>query len=68
VTDRDIRAHLRGAVKAGMLVGWYWFDSVVGLHYVVNPPGAQTSTYGHDEAVTYCQMLASAGVDPLYRN
>lgn len=59
-------------MQANVIDGWYFVGNVIlgseSLRYVINPRGAPTSTYTHDEAVAYCQMLVEAGVKPLYRN
>lgn len=68
MTDRDIRAHLRGAVKEKLICGWYFYETVVGYNYVVNPgPKMPISILNHDQAVDYCHMLTISGVEPLYR-
>ena len=66
MTDRDIRAWLRGATKAKVLVGWYWHGPDHARRYTVNAPGGIT-TFGSEAAAGYCDMLRAAGVEPLYR-
>lgn len=70
MTDKDIRAMLRGGVKSGLLDGWYWHGEPDGpsMRYVVNPQSHVVSTFTPDEAKGFCCMLSEAGVEPLYRS
>lgn len=65
MTDREIRAYLRGATAAKVLSGWY--SPVLGSVYIVSPPGSDTQTFFFWEAITYCEMLRESGVVPVYR-
>ena len=61
---------LRGAVRAGVLKGWYWHGGGLGypIRYVVHAGGDATHTYSEADTVAYCGMLRDAGVEPLYRD
>jgi len=67
VTDRDVRAMLRGAVAAKVIVGWYWYGFGALIRYVVHAGASNTVTHDRDAIVAYCGMLRDAGVEPLYR-
>ena len=65
--DRDIRAMLRGATAANILHGWQ------GPHfaertYCLTPTHAEPMERPRDYVIGYCEMLAVAGVQPLYRD
>jgi len=68
VTDRDIRAMLRAATKAGILEGWYATGLVENRRYILNPGGGGTITHTAAAAVDYCRMLWDGGIRPLYRD
>jgi hypothetical protein len=68
MADREIRAMLRGATQAKILVGWYAYGFGALRRYVINPACLQTSTYSASEVSTYCAMLRDAGIEPLYRD
>ena len=64
--DREIRAMLRGATAARVLDGWQ------GPHldermYCIAPRQAAAIEHPLDYVIAYCQALAAAGIEPLYR-
>jgi hypothetical protein len=67
MNDRDIRAMLRGATAAKILNGWQ------GPHldqrsYCIAPRNAGAKERPLDDVISYCQSLAVAGVEPLFRD
>ena len=69
MTERDIRAYLRGAVVADILEGWYQYGEEESLRFVLSLAMFKiTLTYTLEQAVRYCGMMAYYGVKPLYRN
>lgn len=70
MTNRDIRAVLRGATKDGVLRGWYFYGGrgVLPMRYVVSPPGVETRIYDVDGVSEYCEMLLASGIRPVYLN
>jgi hypothetical protein len=68
MVDRDIRAWLRGATRARILVGWYTYGFGAMRKYVINPAYLETSTYTASEVSSYCAMLREAGIEPVYRD
>lgn len=65
MTPRDVRAMLRGATRDRVIEGWYFYGDP---HcYVVNG-GPRAAVLSAADVVPYCEMLAAAGVAPLYRN
>ena len=67
MNDRDIRAMLRGATAAKILNGWQ------GPHldersYCIAPRNAGASERALDDVIRFCQSLAVAGVEPLFRD
>ena len=65
MTDRYLRALLRGATKHGILTGWQ--GPMVDNTYVIAPELAPARAMARDDAVEYCRALAQAGVLPVYR-
>jgi hypothetical protein len=66
MSDRHIRAMLRGATAAKLLDGWQ------GPHlnertYCIAPRHAAAMERPLDYVIGYCELLAEAGVEPLYR-
>jgi len=64
--DRDIRALLRGATAANILVGWQG-PHRAGRSYCITPALADPAERPRDYVIRYCQLLVAAGVQPLYR-
>jgi hypothetical protein len=64
---RNIRAMLRGATRAHVLCGWYFYEWGDETFWVVTPASDRPSTYTTSEAGEYCEMLCEAGVEPVYR-
>jgi len=68
VEGRELRALIRGAVKAHILTGWYWYTAPDGSRrYILAPPQGKCLDYSVAETERYCQMLAEAGVEPYYQ-
>jgi len=65
--DREIRAMLRGATAAKVLDGWQ------GPHlrermYCIAPRHAAAMERPLEYVIGYCEALAAAGIEPLYRD
>jgi hypothetical protein len=67
MSHSEIRAMLRGATKANVLVGWYPYDWGDETFWIVSPPEAKCATYTTSEVEDYCRMLAASGVQPRFR-
>ena len=65
--DRDIRAMLRGATAANILHGWQG-PHLAERTYCLTPKHAEPMERPRDYVIGYCEMLAVAGVQPLYRD
>lgn len=65
--DREIRAMLRGATAAQFLHGWQG-PHLAERSYCLTPKHADPMERPRDYVIGYCQMLADAGVQPLYRD
>ena len=63
MSDRDIRAYLRGAVAVRILDGW----CRSGADYVIAMYGTSRH-FTVTRAAEYCAALLAAGVRPLYRD
>jgi hypothetical protein len=63
--DRDIRAMLRGATAADFLVGWQG-PHLMARSYCLTPKHAEPQERPLDYVIGYCELLAEAGVEPLY--
>lgn len=68
MTERDVRAMLRGATKAKILTGWYAVGRVGDRMYIIAPAEGTTESYFQHAAEAYCGMLIESGVEPLYRD
>ncbi len=64
--DREIRAMLRGATAARILDGWQG-PHLAERSYCIFPTGADARECPLPYVIDYCQLLAAAGVEPLYR-
>lgn len=64
--DREIRAMLRGATAARLLHGWQG-PHLAERSYCIAPRNAGATERPLDYVIGYCEMLAEAGVEPLYR-
>ena len=65
--DREIRAMLRGATAADFLYGWQG-PHLAERTYCLTPKHADPMERPRDYVIGYCEMLAVAGVQPLYRD
>ena len=65
--DREIRAMLRGATAANFLHGWQG-PHLAERTYCLTPKHAEPMERPLDYVIGYCEMLAVAGVEPLYRD
>jgi hypothetical protein len=63
--DRDIRAWLRGATAADILVGWQG-PHLMARSYCLTPKHLEPQERPLDYVISYCELLAAAGVLPLY--
>ena len=51
---RDLRALIRGAVKARILTGWYWYTAPDGSRrYILAPPQGRCLDYSVAETEHY---------------
>lgn len=66
MSDRHIRAMLRGATAAKLLDGWQG-PHLTERTYCIAPPHAAAMERPLDYVIGYCELLAAAGVEPLYR-
>jgi hypothetical protein len=64
--DREIRAMLRGATAAKLLHGWQG-PHLAERSYCIAPRNAGAMERPLDYVIGYCEMLAEAGIEPLYR-
>ena len=66
MSDRQIRAMLRGATAAKLLDGWQG-PHLAERTYCIAPRHAAAMERPLDYVIGYCELLAAAGVEPLYR-
>jgi hypothetical protein len=66
MTDRQIRAMLRGATAAKILNGWQG-PHLLERSYCIAPCNAAASERPLADVISYCETLATAGVEPLFR-
>jgi hypothetical protein len=66
MSDRHIRAMLRGATAAKLLDGWQG-PHLAERTYCIAPCHAAAMERPLDYVIGYCELLAAAGVEPLYR-
>jgi hypothetical protein len=66
MSDRHIRAMLRGATAAKLLDGWQG-PHLAERTYCIAPRHAAAMERPLDYVIGYCELLAAAGVEPLYR-
>jgi hypothetical protein len=67
MSDREIRAMLRGATAARIIVGWQG-PHLAERSYCIAPTEADPVERPLDYVIRYCQLLVDAGVQPLYRD
>jgi hypothetical protein len=60
LTDDEVRVHLRRAVTAGIIWGWYRHLPLNGREWVVNPMAGPCVSYDRDGIRSFCEMLAAA--------
>jgi len=65
MTDREIRAYLRGATRDRVLSGWYHYERLDAREWIVSTPIAGARIYDQAGVEDYCRALASAGIEPL---
>jgi hypothetical protein len=66
MTDRHIRAMLRGATAAKILNGWQG-PHLLERSYCIAPRDAAAAERPLADVISYCESLATAGVQPLFR-
>jgi hypothetical protein len=64
--DRYIRAMLRAATAAKYLAGWQG-PHVTARSYCIAPSAGGAMECPLEYVIGYCELLAMAGVQPLYR-
>ena len=67
MSDRDIRAMLRGATAAERLLDGWQGPHLSERTYCIAPRYADAMEHPLDYVIGYCELLAVAGVEPLYR-
>lgn len=67
MNHRDIRAMLRGATAAKILNGWQG-PHIDRRSYYIAPSNGDATECAIDEVISYCESLAVAGIQPLFRN
>jgi hypothetical protein len=65
-TDRHIRAMLRGATAAKILNGWQG-PHLLERSYCIAPRNAAAAERPLADVISYCESLAAAGIEPLFR-
>ena len=65
MTDREIRAYLRGATRERVLSGWYHYERFEEREWIVSTPFTGAQVYDQAGVEDYCRALASAGIEPL---
>jgi hypothetical protein len=66
MTDRHIRAMLRGATAAKILNGWQG-PHLFERSYCIAPSNAAAAERPLADVISYCEALAAAGIEPLFR-
>ena len=66
MTDRHIRAMLRGATAAKILNGWQG-PHLLERSYCIAPRDAAAAERPLADVISYCESLATAGIQPLFR-
>jgi hypothetical protein len=66
MTDREIRALLRGATAARILNGWQG-PHLAERSYCIAPMNAAAAERPLDDVISYCRSLLTAGIQPLFR-
>jgi hypothetical protein len=67
MSDREIRAMLRGATAAGILDGWQG-PHLFERSYCIVPRCADAMERPLEYVIGFCELLLEAGVEPLYRD
>ena len=57
LTDDQVKVHLRQAVTAGIIWGWYRHLPLKGREWVVNPMAGPCVSYDRDGIRSFCAML-----------
>ena len=57
LTDDQVKVHLREAVTAGIIWGWYRHLPLKGREWVVNPMAGPCVSYDRDGIRSFCAML-----------
>jgi hypothetical protein len=57
LTDDEVKVHLRQAVTAGIIWGWYRHLPLKGREWVVNPMAGPCVSYDRDGIRSFCEML-----------
>jgi hypothetical protein len=66
MTDRHIRAMLRGATAAKILNGWQG-PHLLERSYCIAPRNAAAAERPLADVISYVEALATAGIEPLFR-
>ena len=65
LTDDEVKVHLRQAVTAGIIWGWYRHLPLKGREWVVNPMAGPCVSYDRDGIRSFCEMLAAVRRTPI---
>lgn len=68
IPHETMRAFLRGAVKAGVLDGWYHYGDENTRRWVINPVNAPTDTLDNLRMEEYVERLWLDGVKAVWRS
>jgi hypothetical protein len=59
LTDDQVKTHLRQAVTAGIIWGWYRHLPLRGREWVVNPMAGPCVSYDGEGIRSFCAMLSA---------
>jgi hypothetical protein len=60
ISDEQVKVHLRHAVTAGIIWGWYRHLPLKGREWVINPMAGPCVSYDADGVRSFCAMLTVA--------
>lgn len=70
MTDREVRAYLRGATKEGMLDGWNTYQSYTNMgpkrFWTFTTALKQSRVFDDQGIRQYCVMIKEAGTEPVF--
>jgi hypothetical protein len=67
LSDRDVRAYLRGATAAKLLWGWNNYENAQGERmWTATPDSADPVIHDSEGIRVFCEMVKEAGIEPRY--